>query len=218
MKIELTTPFHVSVACVCLGFDGTSFHVLIANRTVKKEDGTIEERLALPGGVVGMQEDLEDTAKRVFSMFSENRDTSLKQFKVFGQATRCTSNIVDRSELNHAFSGSNVDRLLCVAYVATVKISKEMEKEVKTIRSKWYPCHELPSLCFDHGDIVSESLFSLKKRLKSAPDFVYDLLDSEFTAAELRRLLEAIIGKKLDIRNFYKKVEARSYLVTTNKK
>lgn len=215
--ITTTPPFHVSVVCVYLGFNGESFQALIGDRSFEKEDGTVARRFGLPGGIVGADEDLDAAAHRVFKTHAKNMEPNLKQFQVFGAADRCKKNIAwDAFSKN--VGGTFPDRLLCVAYVATTRILADMEFESGNVRSKWHPCDALPALSFDHADIVSEAILSLKRRLKAAPDFVYDLLNTEFTAAELRRLIEAIVGKKLDIRNFYKKLEARPYLVPTNKK
>lgn len=210
------TPFHVSVVCVFLGFDGESFHVLIEDLLMQRGLHSVR-RQSLPGGIVGLSEDLEDSAKRVFRKYGEGYEPKLKQFKVFGSVERC-KNTIDKVALDDMLGEIKVERLLCVAYVATTRISSELEKESESNRSKWYPVDSLPNLCFDHCEIVDNAIYSLKSRVKSEPEFVYDLLGAEFTAAELRRLMESIVGKKLDVRNFYKKLESRSYLVPTNKK
>jgi 8-oxo-dGTP diphosphatase len=64
----------------------------------------------------------------------------------------------------------------------------------------------LPRLAFDHAALLQAALDHLRRRVSEAP-LCFELLPDEFTLSELQALLEAILGRALDRRNFRRKVE-----------
>jgi 8-oxo-dGTP diphosphatase len=64
----------------------------------------------------------------------------------------------------------------------------------------------LPRLAFDHAALLQAGLDHLRRRVSEAP-LCFELLPEEFTLSELQALLEAILGRTLDRRNFRRKVE-----------
>ena len=80
---------------------------------------------------------------------------------------------------------------------------------------KWFPVSELPELAFDHRDIITLSLERLKKSVtySTAP---YELLPTKFTLTQLQQVYESILNKKLDKRNFRKKINNLGYLKELN--
>ncbi len=65
----------------------------------------------------------------------------------------------------------------------------------------------LPALLFDHKLIIEEALKSLRLHIYHNP-VGYELLPDKFTLPEITSLYETILGKKLDDRNFAKKLLA----------
>ena len=71
---------------------------------------------------------------------------------------------------------------------------------------------------FDHNQIVKESLVEICRWVEYNPVIVFELLPQKFTISQLHKLYEAIYNKKIDIRNFHKKVAAMSYVIPLEEK
>ena len=71
----------------------------------------------------------------------------------------------------------------------------------------WFPVARLPPLAFDHKEIAAYAIKRLRAKLEWS-DVARNLLDKTFTLGELQRLYEAILGKRLDARNFQRRVAA----------
>ena len=65
----------------------------------------------------------------------------------------------------------------------------------------------LPSLAYDHNAVAQYALTRLQAKLEYT-NIVYSLLPREFTLAELQEKYEIIVGRRLDRRNFRKKIIA----------
>jgi hypothetical protein len=65
--------------------------------------------------------------------------------------------------------------------------------------------HKVPKLILDHNVILKEALNSLRRNLNDYP-LGKNLLPAKFTMPELQKLYETILDKKLDRRNFQKKI------------
>ena len=82
---------------------------------------------------------------------------------------------------------------------------------------KWFEIDELPKVLFDHTHIINEALKKLREEVKYHP-IGFHLLPEKFTLTELQPLYEAILDKKLDTRNFRKKILKMELLVDTMEK
>lgn len=63
----------------------------------------------------------------------------------------------------------------------------------------------MPKLAFDHQKIYDKGLEKIKRRIKHQP-IAFELLPEKFTLTQLQHVYELILGKKLDKRNFRKKI------------
>jgi hypothetical protein len=70
----------------------------------------------------------------------------------------------------------------------------------------------LPTLIFDHKDIILKALDALRKELRTEP-IGFELLPKKFTLRQLQNLYEVILGTALDNRNFRKKIGKLEYLI-----
>ena len=82
----------------------------------------------------------------------------------------------------------------------------------------------MPPLAFDHAEIIQYSLKRTRERLEMCP-VAYQLLNEKFTLTEMQKAYEIIMEKKLDKRNFRKKVitteglrELNEFSKTTSKR
>ena len=75
------------------------------------------------------------------------------------------------------------------------------------------PIKDIPTLAFDHNIIIRDSLQYIRQYLEANPCLMFELLPRKFTIAQLRLLHEVIYRKKIDNRNFYKRIIQVSYIV-----
>ena len=80
----------------------------------------------------------------------------------------------------------------------------------------WVSLSELPVLILDHKEILNKALEHLRIRLNYLP-IGRSLLAPEFTMADLQKLYEAILGKKLERSNFQRKILKLGMLVRGEK-
>jgi 8-oxo-dGTP diphosphatase len=72
-------------------------------------------------------------------------------------------------------------------------------------RAAWHDVARLPPLAFDHQALLEQALEHLRRRLAEAP-VCFELLPETFTLSELQALVETILGRPMDRRNFRRKV------------
>jgi ADP-ribose pyrophosphatase YjhB (NUDIX family) len=69
----------------------------------------------------------------------------------------------------------------------------------------WFAVDELPTLAFDHAEIVATALARLRGKVRYQP-IGFELLPPKFTLSQLQHLYEVVLERPLDKRNFRKKV------------
>lgn len=67
-----------------------------------------------------------------------------------------------------------------------------------------FPVSSLPSVAYDHADIIRYAHERLKAKL-TYTNAIYAFLPAKFTLTDLQTAYEAILGRELDKRNFRKK-------------
>ena len=151
---------------------------------------------ALPGGFVRLAETLEEAARRELE-----EETGL-------------SNIF--LEQLYSFSAVNRDpreRVVSVAYYALVNLrDHDVHAASDASDAAWFGVHDVPSLAFDHADILQTALDRLRGKLRYQP-IGFELLPKKFTLSQLQRLYELVLERELDKRNFRKRVLAMDLLV-----
>lgn len=103
-----------------------------------------------------------------------------------------------------AFSGIKRDprgRVVSIAYLTLAP--NDLADKKGSVETRWCPITTLPSLAYDHGEIVDAALERLRVRLQTSNLARY-LVPAAFPLSELQTLYEAVLGKKLDKRNFRK--------------
>jgi 8-oxo-dGTP diphosphatase len=185
----------LTVDCVVFGFDGLGLEVLLIRRGLPPFRG----RWALPGGFVRLDETLEEAARRELEEETGLRGVFLEQLQTFGGVKR------DPRE-----------RVVSVAYFALVKPAA-VTAATDAAEAKWFPVCDLPSLAFDHADILAAALTRLRGKLTYQP-IGFELLPPKFTLTQLQRLYEAVLGQSLDKRNFRKKALSYDLLIPLQEK
>lgn len=137
---------------------------------------------SLPGAPVGVDEPVEEAARRVLHEQAGFRGAYVEQLYTFGDPHRVPG-----------------DRALSVAYYALLRSDAEVAG------SEWQPVKSLPPLAFDHAAIIRTALGRLRAKL-SYSTVGLQLLPRAFTLTELQELYEVILSRRLDKRNFRKKI------------
>jgi 8-oxo-dGTP diphosphatase len=81
----------------------------------------------------------------------------------------------------------------------------------------WFSVYEFPQLAFDHEKIIQYALNRLRGKLDYTT-IAFNLLPEQFTLRELQRVYEIILHKRLDKRNFRKRILATGILEDTGAK
>lgn len=162
-----------------------------------RESEPYPEMLALPGGVVHLDEDssLEATVLRVLKEKTGFQPRYMEQLRVFSGPAR------DPRRWS-----------LSVSYLALVPVDV-LEASRKGV-FHFYAADQLPTLAFDHNAIVAAAVERVrnKTRYSSLPT---QLLPRKFTLAQLQKTYEAIIGSPLDKSSFRRKLEEEGFVVPT---
>lgn len=196
---------NLSVDCVIFGYHNNQLKILL-NKWMKV-DGW-----CLPGGHILREESVDDSAKRILKERTGLSRIFLKQFHTFGEPERVKSPGSEKNKLSQTFgidiSDNNwlFDRMVSVGYFALVEYSKvKLKPDVFSEKCEWFDIYSVPPLFFDHNLIVEKALKALKSETYQYPIGV-NLLPEKFTLPELLGLYETILGRKLDRRNFQKKI------------
>lgn len=185
----------LTVDCVVFGFDEGELKLLLIERGLKPFRG----RWALPGGFVRVTETLDDAARRELAEETGLTNLFLEQLYTFGALDR------DPRE-----------RVVSVAYYALVRLADFKTKAATdAAAARWVPLSKVPPLAFDHGDILEMAIRRLRGKLRYEP-IGFELLPAKFTLSQLQHLYEAVLGVKIDKRNFRKKVLSSDFLVALN--
>jgi ADP-ribose pyrophosphatase len=158
---------------------------------IRRADDPYRDCWALPGGFVGIEEDLEACALRELKEETGITGVYLEQLYTFGGPAR------DPRE-----------RVISVAYYALVppdRVSIRAASDAKEVA--WFPMKQLPVLAFDHEAIVSMAHQRLAAKLNYST-IALQFMPGKFTLSELQQVFETILGSSLDKRNFRKRVMA----------
>jgi 8-oxo-dGTP diphosphatase len=176
----------LTVDCVVFGFDRQStLKVMLIQRKLTPFQGS----WALPGGFVRIDESIEAAALRELQEETGLEKLFLEQLYTFGA--------VDRDPR---------ERIVTVAYYALVNLEEYAVKAASDASdAAWFPINALPTLAFDHDQILLTALNRLKNKVRYEP-IGFELLPRKFTLFQLQKLYETILGHELDKRNFRKKM------------
>lgn len=201
---------HLSVDCTVLGFDGNQLEVLLIRRT-GVEAGEEFHDMRLPGNLVMEGEELDDAARRVLTELTGLKSIPLMQFHAFGSPDR-TKDPRDIHWLEYTHQ-QHVQRAVTIAYMALLKIGRNVNSDIEGTEAVWVPVNALPPLAFDHNQIIGEAVMMLRTMASMDPSILYALLPRKFTVTQLRTLYEVVFGSRLDPANFYKKMVQMPYIV-----
>ena len=211
-NIELNP--NVSTDCVIFGFDFEKLNVLLIDRGATS--GNKSTRLALPGNLIYNNEDLDMAASRVLNELTGLKDIYLEQVGAFGDPDRIHKE-ADQEWLK-SIRAQPEARVITVAYYSLVKMDDYLPQASSFAKSAgWVAVKDIKELAFDHMEILQSALIKLKDKIKTHP-IGFNLLPEKFTLGQLHKLYEAIFDKKLDKRNFRRKILKLDILTNLDEK
>lgn len=186
----------VAVDAIVFGYskqDGVS--VLLIQRKYEP----YKNSWAIPGGFVLEDESLEEAVKRELLEETGITVNYLEQLYTFGEPKRDPR-----------------QRVIAIAYFGLVKTSQYQELKASTDaeNAKWFNIKKLPSLAFDHKQIIAVAIERLRAKVRYQP-VGFELLDKKFPFSDLEKLYTALLDKEINRRNFSKKILSFDFLEET---
>lgn len=187
----------ITIDCVIFGFNKQSLEILL----VQHAEGESIGKWGLLGGWMRKEESADDAAQRILYELTSLDNIYLEQLKAFTDPNRVSS-----------------QRVVTIAYYTLVNREDYNIKASATLReAKWFKIKDIPSLIFDHNEILDFSLTQLRNRVRQAP-IGFNLLPEKFTLLQLMHLYEEILSIELDKSNFRRKILHMKLLVPLDEK
>lgn len=176
---------NLSVDCCIFGYKESRLSTLLIKRRKQPELG----RWSLPGSYAHMHEHVQDAAKRVLSELTGLTHLFVSPIGVFGDPNRYP-----------------VERVVSLLYCALINPDKfELKAGAHAEEVLWMPLDEIPSLPFDHTEMVETAKNWLKCEIWNKP-ILGHLLPEKFPLNTMQDLYEHLLDETIDNRNFRKKV------------
>lgn len=184
---------------------------------VKRDNYPFKDKWCLPGGFVRIDEDIEDSAKRILATETNLHDIYLEQLYTFGNPNRdprmrvvSTSYmaLIDKNRLNEQITkNASWFNVMVLEDKNTIHITldngtEEIKFKIgKTLKEKTtdrykYSIISNDKLAFDHPLVIASGISRLKNKLEYT-DIVFNMMPEYFTLGDLQQVYEIILGRKL---------------------
>jgi len=182
----------ITVDCAIFGFDNNELKILLIRSDIEMYRG----KWSLLGDFAHDDEELDDAAYRVLRERTGMDDVFLEEVKTFSKPNRHPGG-----------------RVLTVAYCSLLN-TEHHDLKILDNELHWHDIKNVTDLAFDHQQIFDSCLRQLQKRVQEHP-LGFNLLPKKFSLRELQNLYEAILGVRMDRRNFRKKFFSMGLLEDT---
>jgi 8-oxo-dGTP diphosphatase len=196
-----------------VGVDNAIFSVDTAqNRLlvllVLRHEDPFSGQWSLPGTLVRQGEALEDAAYRVLAEKIRVENLYLEQLYTFGGPNR------DPREAKNSYG----TRYLSVSYFALVRFAEAELIADGVSGIAWYPLKQIPTLAFDHNQILQYGYRRLRNKLEYSP-VAFEVLPELFTLSDLYQLYTTVLGDNFsDYSNFRSRLLKLGFLHDTGVK
>lgn len=188
----------VAVDCIIFGYDiaEKELKLLLIKRSFEPAKG----KWSLSGGFVEEGEDIDAAANRVLSSLTGLSDLYMEQLSTCGRVERDPG-----------------ARVISVAYYSLIGIHEIDKEKQESNGAHWRSISRIPDLIFDHNRMVDAALEELLHKVKIQP-VGFELLPEKFTLVQFQELYEAVYQRKIDKRNFRKKILSMNLLEKLDEK
>ncbi len=156
---------------------------------VKRKINPFKDYWAIPGGFVRIHESLEEAAKRELEEETGVKNVYLEQLYSFGEPKRDPRG-----------------RVITIAYMALINSENiKLRATTDVSDAQWFSIKKIPHLAFDHKKILDYSLKRLKWKFEYT-NVAFSLLPKKFAISQIQKIYEIVFDKKIDKRNFAKKI------------
>ncbi len=168
---------------------------------IKRKKEPYKDTWALVGGALYNNEELLIGANREIYEKTGIKNISIYEFKTFSR--------VDRSPIM---------RMIAVGYIGVIDLERVrvLKETEKTIAADWFPIDKIPKLGYDYEEILIEAIKAFKIKIIDS-DILKELFPNDFTLPELHKVYETILERKIDRRNFRKKLLMSNLIIDTKK-
>jgi 8-oxo-dGTP diphosphatase len=208
---------HICIDCAIFGYHDHQLKILLSS--YKALDG-----YCLPGGYIKRTETLNEAANRIVAERTALKDLYLQQYKTFGDPDRVKwseldfEKFMEKAGLKPIKGSWLIDQTIAIGYYALTDFSLvSPQADPMSGSCNWFNINEIPPLLFDHDQMVKDSLHTLRMQLYYYP-IAAKLLPEKFTLTEIHAVYETLLDKKLDIRNFPKKLVFLGLIKKLNEK
>ncbi len=169
------------------------FQVLLIQRSAAPDEG----KWAIPGGALQPDESLDHAATRKLADETGVTDVFLEQLYTFG-------------DLDDQTLGGSV----AVVYFALVDHDRVQLAERTAWEADWFGMGDLPILALHNERVLDVARQRIINKLQYT-NAAYSLLPDFFSLTDLQSVYESILGRRLDKRNFRRRMLASDLLVET---
>lgn len=183
-------------------YKNQGIHVMLALFTVedgkfkvlliKRKNQPYKDKWILVGGAAYNNEDVKTAMDREIFEKTGMKNIRYKMFDVFSRPDR-----------------SPIMRMIGIAHVGVIdcKRVKIIKETSHTQDADWFLIDRVPELGYDHKEILEKAIEYLKGQIFDST-ILKDLFPETFTLPEVHKAYEGILNKKIDRRNFRKRLLA----------
>lgn len=187
----------ITLRVIVFTIEDEQLKVIVTKRTTDPFKGFYN----LPGGFIRKTESLEQASMRTIAELTGESDVYSEQLYTFGDPDRDSNGW-----------------WITVAYFALLPQDKNGTAAYRNDPACIaLPIEKLPKLAFDHSSMVEYAVARLQAKIQYST-IAQGLLPEKFRLTSLQRIYEIILAKKLDKRNFRKKIASLKLLEALNEK
>ena len=199
--MQLNNPLYKKIGVHLIASLFTVEKGIIKVLLVRRKNEPYKGKWALVGGALYNNEELEEGIKR--EIFEKTGMIGIEVFpyKCFGKINR-----------------SPVQRMIALGYIGVIDSNRVMvlKETLKTTNADWFSLDKVPSLAYDHEEILKSAIDELKSKIVES-DILKSLFPKGFTMPEIQKTYETILNRSIDKRNFRKKFLSLGLIEETGK-
>lgn len=168
----------------------------------KKTEEPFKGYWMLPNNLLMTTETIEECACDTIFEWAGLKDIFLEQCNIFSQINRLPNNRILANSL--------------IALVDYQSVQFKME-ERSFFEFAWFDINSIPKMVYDHREITMDAAEYIKRKILNS-NILRKFYPADFTLPELQNVYEQSLGKKLDRRNFRKKILNLDFIESTGYK